>query len=101
MACKSCGTKEVRTKERTEEEKKKLINRINRIQGQLNGIKNMIEDDRYCDDILIQLSAVDKSVKATANLLLDNHMHSCLIEHIENGDYEIIDDLVDLIRRFQ
>lgn len=88
-------------KERTEEEKKDLITRINRIMGSLNGIKNMIEDDRYCDDILIQLSAVDKSIKSLANVMLDNHMHTCLIEHIENKDYEIIDEIVDLFRRFQ
>ena len=88
-------------KERIEEEKKDLITRINRIMGSLNGIKNMIEDDRYCDDILIQLSAVDKSIKSLANVMLDNHMHTCLIEHIENKDYEIIDEIVDLFRRFQ
>ena len=50
---------------------------------------------------LIQLSAVDKSIKSLANLILDKHMHTCLIEHIENKDYEIIDEIVDLFRRFQ
>lgn len=49
----------------------------------MNGIKKMIEDDRYCDDILIQLSAIDKSIKSLANVILDNHMHTCLIENIE------------------
>ena len=88
-------------KERTDEEKKKMKNRINRIVGQLNGISKMVDEDRYCDDILIQLSAVDKSVKALANNILDNHMHSCLIEHINNGDYNIIDDIVNLVKRFQ
>ncbi len=88
-------------KERTIEEKKELEKRINRIIGSLNGVKNMIEDNRYCDDILIQLSAIDKSVKSLANLILDNHMHTCLISHIENKDYKIIDDIIDLVRRFQ
>ena len=88
-------------KEREEVEKKDLENRINRIIGSLNGIKNMINEDRYCDDILIQLSAVDKSVKSLANIILDNHMHTCLIKSIENKDYEIIDEIVDLFRRFQ
>lgn len=92
---------ETKHKERTIEEKKDLEKRINRIIGSLNGIKNMIEENRYCDDILIQLSAVDKSIKSLANQILDNHMHTCLITHIENKDYEIIDQIIDLVRRFQ
>ena len=92
---------EIKHKQRSEEDKKELEKRINRIIGSLNGIKNMINDNRYCDDILIQLSAIDKSIKSLANHILDNHMHTCLIEHIENKDYEIIDEIVDLFRRFQ
>ena len=98
MSCEMC---EVKTKKRSEDEKKKLITRINRISGQLNGIKAMIEDDRYCGDILTQLLAVEKSVRAISNIILDNHMHSCLIEHIEKGDYSIVDEISELVRRFQ
>ena len=97
MSC-SC---EAKMKVRTDEEKKAITSRINRIIGPLNGIKNMIDEDKYCNDVLIQLSAVDKSVKSLANLVLDSHMHTCLIEHIENKDYEIIDEIIDLVRRFQ
>jgi len=97
MSCPNCEIK----KERTEEEKKNLKTRINRIVGQLNGISKMIDENRYCDDILIQLSAVDKSVKALANIVLDNHMHSCLIEKINNKEYDIIDDIINLVKRFQ
>lgn len=89
------------TKVRTEEEKKEIVTRLNRIAGQINGIKRMIEEDRYCDDVLIQLSAVDKSVKSLANVILDAHMHTCLIEHIQNGDFGVIDEIVDLFKRFQ
>lgn len=88
-------------KERSTDEKKLLQNRISRIIGQLNGVSNMIENNRYCDDILIQLSAIDKSVKALANIILDNHMHTCLIHHIKNDEYEIIDDIINLVKRFQ
>lgn len=88
-------------KERTIEEKKTLINRLNRINGQIKGITKMIEEDRYCDDILIQLSAIDKSIKSLANVILDNHMHSCLIEKIKKEEYEVIDEIVDLFKRFQ
>ncbi len=86
---------------RSFEEKKTLVNRINRIDGQIHGIKKMIEEDRYCDDILIQLQAVNKSVKSLANLLLENHMYSCVAEELEKGNIEIIDEVVNLFRRFQ
>lgn len=88
-------------KVRTEEEKKKLISRINIISGQMNGIKKMIEEDRYCGDILIQLSAIDKSIKSLANLILENHMNTCLIEDVKNGEYEIINQIIDLFKKFQ
>lgn len=93
-----CG---VKTKTRTEEEKKNLEIRLNKIIGQMNGVKKMIDEERYCDDILIQLSAIDKSIKSLANVILENHMHSCVIENIEKGNYEVIDEIVDLFRRFQ
>lgn len=86
---------------RSDEDKNKLVTRINKLIGQMNGIKEMIEDDRYCDDILIQLSAIDKSIKSLANVILDNHMHTCLIENIENGNYEVINEIIDLFKRFQ
>ena len=86
---------------RSDEDKNKLVTRINKLIGQMNGIKKMIEDDRYCDDILIQLSAIDKSIKSLANVILDNHMHTCLIENIENGNYEVINEMIDLFKRFQ
>ena len=88
-------------KVRSEEEKKNLITRVNKLTGQMNGIKRMIEDDRYCDDILIQLSAIDKSIKSLANIILENHMHSCLIKDIKNDNYEVIDEIVQLFKRFQ
>lgn len=86
---------------RSEEEKKTLISRINRIVGQMNGIKKMVEEDRYCDDILIQLSAVNKAVKSLANTVLDVHIHTCMIENIQKGNLEVVDEVVDLFRRFQ
>lgn len=86
---------------RSDEDKNKLVTRINKLIGQMNGIKKMIEDDRYCDNILIQLSAIDKSIKSLANVILDNHMHTCLIENIENGNYEVINEIIDLFKRFQ
>ena len=92
---------EMRTKVRSEEEKNTLNSRINRIIGQLNGIKNMINEDRYCDDVLIQLSAVDKSIKSLANVILDAHMHTCLVENVQAGNIAVVDEIVDLFKRFQ
>lgn len=86
---------------RDEESKKAIVSRINKIVGQMNGVKKMIEEDRYCDDVLIQLSAIDKSIKSLANIILDDHMHYCLIENIKNGNYEAVDEIVDLFKRFQ
>ena len=94
-----CSSNKVKV--RTVEEKKQLISRLNKVIGQLNGIKNMIEENRYCDDVLIQLSAADKSIKAIANLMLENHMHTCLVESIKNDDLTAIDEIVDLFKRFQ
>ncbi|MCI9503940.1 MAG: metal-sensing transcriptional repressor [Clostridia bacterium] len=90
-----------RTKERTQEEKNALTARINRIAGQMNGVKNMIENDRYCADILIQLAAIDKSVKSLAGVLLERHLHSCLVEDIQNGKSESVDEIIELFKRFQ
>ena len=90
-----------RKKERTEESKRALRSRVNRIIGQLNGIGNMIDNGVYCDDVLIQLSAIDKAIKSLANRILDDHMHTCLVVNIQNGNLRVVDEIVDLFRRFQ
>ena len=86
---------------RSEGEKKIINNRLNRIEGQVRGVKKMIEEDRYCDDVLIQLSALNKSIKSLANHILENHMYTCVLNDLEKGNYEIIDEVVNLFRRFQ
>lgn len=98
---KCCCHQSQKTKIRTDEEKKAIVSRLNRIAGQINGIRKMIEEDKYCDDVLIQLSAVDKSVKSLANVILEAHMHTCLIENIQSGNVEVVDEIVDLFKRFQ
>ena len=97
MECENCK----RVKERDLEEKKLINNRLNRINGQINGIKKMVEEDRYCDDILIQLSAIDKSIKSLANVILESHLHSCVLENIKKGNTQVLDEIVDLFKRFQ
>ena len=82
-------------------ERKKALQSLKTARGQIDGIIKMIEDDRYCDDVLIQLSAVDKSIKSLANSILEEHMHSCVVESIKNGNEEAIDEIIDLFKRFQ
>lgn len=89
----------MRVKHRTESEKSSLIKRLNIIEGQVKGIKQMIEDDRYCGDVLIQLSAVNKSLKSIGNKILKNHMSTCMVDDIKDNKLEIIDDIMDLIKR--
>ncbi len=100
MSEKKCCCAE-RNKLRTQEEKNNLEKRVNRIIGQMNGIKKMIEEDRYCSDIIIQLSAIDKAIKSLANLMIDNHIRTCVVEHIKNDDYSDIEDISTFFKRFQ
>ena len=93
--------KRTRVKIRTEEEKRKLTARVNRIVGQMNGVGRMIEEDRYCDDVLIQLAAIDKAVRSLSAVILEAHMNTCLIEKIKDGDYTAVGEVVDLFKRFQ
>lgn len=86
---------------RSNEDKKTIISRIHRIEGQMRGIAGMIEEDRYCDDVLIQLSAIDKSIKSLANFILDKHMKTCVKENLLNGNDQVLDEIVDLFKRFQ
>ncbi len=85
---------------RTETEKKKINNRISRIEGQLRGIKRMINEDTYCNDILIQLSAIESSIRSLSNHILENHLYSCVTRDLENGKLETLDEVVELFKRF-
>ena len=85
---------------RSDDEKKVIINRINRIEGQLNGIKRMVNEDTYCNDILIQISAIENSVKSLSNHILENHLCTCVAEDLEKGNLEIIDELISLFKKF-
>lgn len=83
-----------KTKKRSEEEYKSLIHRLNRIEGQIRGIKGMLERDAYCPDILIQSSAVTSAMNAFNKELLSNHIKTCVANDIRDGKDEIIDELL-------
>lgn len=84
---------------RTEEEKKKLINRLNRIEGQIRGLKKMVENDVYCNDILIQTASVSAALNSFNKELLNLHMKTCVLENIKNGNEDIIDEVVLTIQK--
>ncbi len=93
--CEAC----VRTKERSEKEYRSLIHRLSRIEGQIRGIKGMIENNAYCTDILTQSAAVTAAMNAFNRELLSNHIHSCVVTDIKEGREETVDELVDLLRK--
>ena len=88
-----------RKKERSPEDYKKLIHRLNRIEGQIRGIKGMVENDAYCPDILIQSAAVNAAINAFNKELLANHIRTCVADDIRNGKDEAIDELVVTLQK--
>lgn len=79
--------------------KDSLIARLNRIEGQVRGIKGMIEKDIYCDDILNQIAAVQSAMRGVSKLLLENHMKSCIVGRVQAGETDVIDELLGTIEK--
>ncbi|MCD7954953.1 MAG: metal-sensing transcriptional repressor [Lachnospiraceae bacterium] len=84
---------------RSEEERRKLINRLNRIEGQIRGIRGMLERDAYCNDILIQSAAVNAAMNSFNKELLSSHIHSCVVRDIREGKDEVVDELVATMQK--
>lgn len=85
--------------QRSKEERKKLINRLNRIEGQIRGLKNMVENDTYCTDILVQSAAVNAAMNSFNKELLDSHIRGCVARDIRDGKDEVIDELVTTLQK--
>lgn len=79
--------------------KKNLMTRLNRIEGQIRGIKGLIEKDTYCDDIITQISATNAALNGVAKMLLEAHMKSCILERVQDGDHEALDELMVTIQK--
>ena len=88
-----------RTKHRSEKERKDLITRLSRIEGQVRGIKNMVEEERYCVEILNQVSAVQAALNSFNKELLANHIHTCVVDDIQKGNVEVVDELCETIKK--
>ena len=74
--------------------------RLNRVIGQLGGVKAMIDDNRYCGDVLTQLAAAESAVHSVSAILLQNHLETCVVEQIERGNREVIDEVMQLLKKF-
>ena len=86
---------------RGEEELRQLKNRLNRMVGQLNGIGRMLDENRYCGDILIQISAVEKALQGFGYSVLKSHMENCVVEEVRNGNPDIMDETLELMKKLK
>ena len=96
QVCPGCSHK---TQERSEKEYTDLLNRLSRIEGQVRGIRKMVENDAYCTDILIQVSAVNAALNSFNKVLLANHIRTCVADDIRSGKEETIDELVATLQK--
>ncbi len=94
-----CGHCSEKTKDRTGKEYRDMINRLSRIEGQVRGIKNMVEKDAYCTDILVQVAAVNAALNSFNRVLLANHIKTCVSQDIRDGKEETVDELIQTLKK--
>jgi DNA-binding FrmR family transcriptional regulator len=93
------SAKATRKSHHSEKLKSNLISRLNRIEGQIRGVKRLIDEDTYCDDVLNLISSIQSALSGTASLLLEYHMKSCVVEQLQEGDVTVIDELMRTTRK--
>lgn len=94
-----CTPDSERKSHHSDKTKNNLISRLNRIEGQIRGVKGMIEKDTYCDDVLNQIAAIQSALNGVGKLLLEGHMKSCVVERIQAGESEVIDELLITVNK--
>jgi DNA-binding FrmR family transcriptional regulator len=94
-----CDSSTGRKSHHSDKVKNNMISRLNRIEGQIRGVKGLIEKDTYCDDVLNQIASIQSALNGVGKLLLENHMKSCLVERIQEGDHEVIDELLITVNK--
>ncbi len=99
MEEKKCCECSVRTKERGQEEYRALVNRLNRVEGQIRGIRSMVENSTYCTDILTQVMAARSALDAFCRELLSAHIKTCVVNDVREGKTETVDELVKTVER--
>ena len=97
QACAACENNHIST--RPEKVTKNIQTRLNRIEGQVKGIKSMVERGTYCDDILTQISAAQSAMSAVAKILLESHVRSCVAQKLKAGDTAVVEELITTIGR--
>ncbi len=85
---------------RSEELQKDVTRRLNRAIGQLNAVKDMVADNRYCGDVLTQLAAAESAIRSVSGMLLQDHLETCVVEQIRRGNDEVVEEVVQLVKRF-
>lgn len=98
-AQRSCGCHQKNTP-RSEEFQKDITRRLNRAVGQMNGVKVMIDENRYCGDVLVQLAAVESALRSVSTMILQDHLETCVVEEIQQGNTAVIDELMHLVKKF-
>mgnify|MGYP002510551852 CR=1 FL=1 len=96
--CSCCRTKQT---PRSEKELKQLKNRLSRMVGQLNGISRMLDENRYCGDILTQIAAVESALQSFGHIVLAEHMETCVVEEIRKGNDQIMEEAIELIKKLK
>lgn len=96
--CNCCHTKHI---PRSEGQQKQLQNRLSRMIGQLNGISRMLEENRYCGDILTQVAAVESALQSFGYIVLKEHMETCVVEEVKNGNEQIMEEAIELVKKLK
>lgn len=95
----SCSSSTERKSHHSDETKKSLVTRLNRVEGQIRGIKGLIEKDTYCDDVITQISAAQSALNGVAKMLLETHLKECVADRIQEGDLEVLDEVLVTIQK--
>ncbi|PWV97972.1 DNA-binding FrmR family transcriptional regulator [Paenibacillus cellulosilyticus] len=98
-ACHTAADNAVRKSHHSDKVKSSLVSRLNRIEGQIRGLKGLIEKDTYCDDVLIQIASVQSALNGVGKLLLEEHMRSCVVERLQEGDTDVIGELLTTMNK--
>jgi DNA-binding FrmR family transcriptional regulator len=94
-----CSVPGERKSHHSDKVKKNLATRLNRVEGQIRGIKRLIEEDTYCDDVITQIAASQAALNGVAKMLLETHMKECVVERIQEGDMEVLDEVLITIQK--
>jgi CsoR family transcriptional regulator, copper-sensing transcriptional repressor len=95
----SCCANNERKSHHSDKIKNNLITRLNRIEGQIRGVKGLIDRDTYCDDVITQISAIQSALNSVGKILLEGHLKSCVVERIQEGDQEVLDELLVTVKK--